>query len=160
MHATVDIVAEVLHSLRRSYPKAPGHLTRRVYERIMDSLDEVIDDYIVDGSWPGDDPDDAHVHAAAIACRASILLSGDTDFSGVPDDLDKLLPYEVHTPDSFFTLIDDSAPDDVVRVAIEQHEYWSGRRTDWKPTDLAKKLAAAECPVFAERVQRHLDAVI
>ena len=159
VHATVDILAEVLYSLRRDRPDAPGWQTRRVHDLLLASLDELIEDYTVDGSWPGDDPDDAHVHAAAIACRATILLSGDKGFSGVPADIDVLLPYEVHTADSFFTLIDDSAPDHVRAVALQQHAYWSGRREDWQPSDLATSLAAAGCPDFSERVQRHLEDI-
>jgi len=159
VHATVDVVAEAVYSLRREFPNAPGRLTRRAHQLILDNLDELVEDFTVDEDWPGKDPDDAHVHAAAIACRATILLSGDKGFSGVPDDIDVLLPYEVHTTDSFFTLIDDSAPDDVRAVALEQHAYWSGRREGWQASDLAAKLAAAGCPVFSERVLRHLEGI-
>ena len=34
------------------------------------------------------------------------------------------LPYEVHTPDTFFVLVDDSAPEKVRTVTRKQSEHW------------------------------------
>jgi hypothetical protein len=34
------------------------------------------------------------------------------------------LPYEVHTPDTFLVLVDDSAPENVRTVTRKQSEHW------------------------------------
>ncbi|MGK4593197.1 hypothetical protein [Amycolatopsis sp. w19] len=68
-----------------------------------------VEDFVIDGSFPGTDADDEHVHAAAIACSAEIILSCDNGFSLTGQDPDSL-PYEVYTPDEFFVLVDDSSP--------------------------------------------------
>lgn len=156
VHASQDIIAEVLYRLRRTYPNAPGRLTSGVHDRIVENLDNRVSDFEVDGSYPGDDPDDAHVHAAAIACGAQILLTGDVGFTGLPDDLADQLPYEVHTPDSFFVLVDDSAPFVVETVTAEQHAYWSSKPGH---SDLVSMLLKAQCPQFAERIRQHLDSL-
>lgn len=79
--ATEDIVAETIYRLRRQKPMAPGNLTTRIHDRIMDSLDFRVDDYVVDGSYPGTDHNDAHVHAAAIADDVDILPTADRGFA-------------------------------------------------------------------------------
>lgn len=63
------------------------------------------------------------------------------------------MPYEVITPDEFFLLIDDCAPDLVQAVIGEQihHLTQRGRRVE-----LPERLQGAGCPHFAERVLRHL----
>lgn len=156
VHTTEDILAEVIYSIRRNNPDAPGSLTSRVRDRIVDSLDTIVKDFVVDGSYPGDDPDDAHVHAAAVACGAEKLVTADDDFSVVPGDIDLQLPYEVHTPDSFFTLVDDSLPAVVRAATADQHGYWQNR-PGAKTLDDA--LQDAQCPTFAARVSVHLEAL-
>lgn len=154
VHATEDILAEVLYRCRRAKPDAPGRLTKAIHDRIVDSLDGVVSDFVVDGSYPGDDPDDAHVHAAAVACGAEILLTADSGFTRVPEELDLRLPYEVHTPDSFFVLIDDSQPALVETVVGEQFTYWESRPGC---RSLGAALRDAGCPLFADRVGEHLQ---
>ncbi len=60
VHATEGIIAEVLYRLRRKYPDAPGHLTSEVHDRIVANLDSRVADFDfeIDGSHPGNDPDD------------------------------------------------------------------------------------------------------
>lgn len=106
VYATEDIIAETLYSLRRERPTAPGHMTSRVSELIREQLDDLVRDYEVDGSYPGSDKDDAHVHAAAVAAGADVVLTDDSDFTKLAPEIADQLPYEVHTPDSFLTLID------------------------------------------------------
>ena len=81
VYATEDIIAEVLYRLRRDNPNKPGHFIAGIHDRIVANIDDRITDFQIDGSFPGDDPDDAHVHAAAVASGARILL---TDDSGSP----------------------------------------------------------------------------
>lgn len=113
-----------------------------------------MDDFAIDGTSPLKDLDDQHVHAAALACGAHVVLTCDKSFLDVeePDQL----PYEVYTPDDFFVLADDSSPDVVRFVAGEQMSYFLRRDGS---ADLCAGLRAAECPEFAERVRRHLQTI-
>lgn len=150
--ATEDVIAETLYRLRRKNPTADGSLISSVHDRIVKNIDERISDFVIDGSFLGDDGDDAHVHAAAVAGGASIVL---TDDNGWSDAIADQLPYEVHHPDSFFTLTDDSAPHVVRSVVARQVEYFC--RRDGR-ADLPGALQRAGCFEFAERVRRHLNS--
>ncbi len=105
----------------------------------------------MDGSFQGSDPDDRHVHAAALACAADIVLTCDEGFVGEGVDADPP-PYEVLFPDAFFVLADDSAPEIVAEVTREQTRYWYVKHGR---APLAHQLEAAGCPEFARRVQKH-----
>jgi len=63
-----------------------------------------VEDFVVDGTFTGA-VNDQHVHAAAVACQAEIVLTSDGGFTapGVVEEL----PYEVYPPDEFFVLVDD-----------------------------------------------------
>lgn len=110
-----------------------------------------VEDFIVDGSFPGTDVDDEHVHAAALACEADILLTADTGFAATDIDPDSL-PYEVYAPDEFFVHIDDTATFHVEAATRKQTDYWR-RRKGRAP--LGEHLERAGCPAFADRVRRH-----
>lgn len=154
VYATEDILAETLYRMRRKRPAAPGHMTSRVHDLICEQLDDRVADYTIDGSYPGPDQDDAHVHAAAVASGAGKLLTADTGFTKLDADTAARLPYEVHTPDSFFTLIDDSAPMKVRAVTQKQQQHFLERDGE---ADLPARLKKASCPSFAERVRQHLQ---
>lgn len=149
---TEDILAEVMYHLRREHPEWPGGRITDLRDKIARVLEGGrVDDFTVDGSFTGD-PNDQHVHAAAIACGADIVLTDDGGFSAIGDDL----PYEVYRPDDFFVLVDDSRPGLVKRVAARQ------ARHHWQRTgaaDLCAMLVAAGCPAFAERVRVRLQGV-
>ncbi|MGB4767650.1 MAG: PIN domain-containing protein [Candidatus Saccharimonas sp.] len=152
---TEDIVAEVIYRLRRQHPDWPGHKVVGIRDKICETFEGGrVDDFVPDGSFPGTDANDAHVHAAAIACSATILLTGDAGFSapGVAENL----PYEVYSPDEFFVLVDDSSPEKVIAVTETQQSYWLQRHDR---CNLPRKLTAAGCPNFAERVLAHLQAI-
>lgn len=155
VYATEDIIAEVLYRLRRDNPSKPGAFISGIHDRVVANIDDRITDFQIDGSFPGNDPDDAHVHAAAVASGARILLTDDSGFTDLPDDAIEQLPYEVHTCDSFFVLVDDVAPAIVSDVAAEQHAYWTSKPDS---TDIASALERAGCPIFADRVREHMSA--
>ena len=113
-----------------------------------------VTDFIIDGSYRGPDPDDAHVHAAAIACRAAYLLTNNTkDF---PEDASDPLPYEVIRPDDFFAVVDDANPELVAECVEEQIRYWARRSPS--DIDLIDPLEQAACPAFAARLRTHLQS--
>lgn len=152
---TEDILAETLYQLRRKHPTWAGAKITSIRDKIAQSLEGGrVDDFDVDGTSPLKDPDDQHVHAAAIACGAHVVLTCDKGFLDVeePDEL----PYEVYTPDDFFVLSDDSSPDVTRSVAGKQVSYFLRR---YGSADVCAGLRAAGCPEFAERVRRHLQTI-
>ena len=149
---TEDILAEVVYHLRRDHPEWPGGKITDLREKIVRILEGGrVDDFTVDGSFLGD-PNDQHVHAAAIACGADIILTSDSGFRAAGDHL----PYEVFEPDDFFVLVDDSSPTTVRRVAAAQARHHFERTGS---ADLCARLIAAGCPAFAERVRTRLQGV-
>lgn len=153
---TEDILAEAAYHLRRKYPRWDGRKITDIRSKITATTEGGrIDDFTVDGTSPWKDPNDQHVHAAALACDAGYLLTDDNGFADPDVDLDAL-PYEVHRADDFLQLIDDSAPD-VVRAVIAEQVAYAFRR--YGETDLCTALRGARCPGLAERVRAHLQTM-
>lgn len=149
---TEDILAEAIYHYRRNHPTIDGGVVTTIRDQIARSLEGGrIDDFVIDGSFPGD-PHDQHVHAAAVAGGATYLITQDGGFTAAAIDLDTL-PYEVHSPDSFLVLVDNSAPDHVRAVTAEQETYWSRRP---RTKTLVDALREERCPEFAQRVLEHL----
>jgi hypothetical protein len=150
---TEDILAESIYHYRRDNPTVPGGVITTIRDQIANSLEGGrIVDFVIDGSFPGSDPHDQHVHAAAIAADATYMITGDGDFRSDGIDLDSL-PYEVHSADSFLVLVDDSAPRHVRAVTRKQEEYWARKP---RAKSLVDALRDAGCPAFAQRVLKHL----
>lgn len=151
---TEDILAEVLYHLRREHPTWDGGKILDARRKIIATVEGGhVEDFTVDGSCPWKDPDDQHVHAAALACCAGYVLTNDKGFMDPSVEPDEL-PYEVYRPDDFFVLVDDSAPQVVRAVIARQVRYWSERGRD---LDLCSSLRSSGCPEFARRVLRHLQ---
>ncbi|MGM0386027.1 MAG: PIN domain-containing protein, partial [Actinomycetota bacterium] len=149
---TEDILAEVLYNLRKRYPDMPGRTISVLRERIEETfVNGRVEDFHIDGSFTGSDLHDAHVHAAAVACHADIILTENgSDFSTADGDD---LPYEVYSCDEFLVLIDDSAPA-VVRAAILRQLAYHRKKFD--AVNLPSDLELAGAPNFAARVRRRL----
>ena len=145
-----DVLAETVYRYRRNHPDAPGRLIAAIRSTIVNSLSDIVTDYQIDGSFLGGDIDDRHVHAAALACGADVLLTDDQGFVGHRHG------YDVVRPDPFFVAVDDSDPALVSRVTAQQVDYWTSRRGTSR---LPEALEAAGCPQFAERVQQHQHAL-
>lgn len=150
-HSTYDIFAEALKALRRDIPTLPGHVIARRVEMIQDCVDEVLQDFSGELPFSGKDPDDYHVHAAAISARSDVILTGndESDFTADPDSE----PYEVITPDDFFMLVARSHPACVLPATASQFDYWRTKLNS-KPLDVA--IVDADCPKFAEEVRTAL----
>jgi hypothetical protein len=153
--STVDIISEAMARLRDKNPYAQGRTIAGIHDRIVEFIDERDDDYTVDESFPGADDGDAHVHAAAVACGAGVVLTCDSGWEKLSDRVKDGLPYEVQDPDYFFCLIDEASPSTVLRVIMDQVEYWVRVNGE---ADLPSRLRAAGCPQFAERVRKHLQS--
>lgn len=138
---TEDILAELLYHLRRKHPDWPGSRTRAIRD-------------LLSPTYRGRDPHDAHVHAAAVACRADTVVTADS-VGFVWDDNNS--PYEVMTPDEFLVLVDDANPELVATVTSRMSDYWFRRAGQ---SDLPAALRRAGCPRFAERVLTHLQRMM
>jgi predicted nucleic acid-binding protein len=153
LHTTPDVVAETVRAVRRRYKTAPGRMIIDLQHLLETNLDELLADFRSDVPFKGADPDDYHVHAAAMACRADILLTDDADGFGDPE----LLDYDICASDDFLCLADASSPQAVREVTRQQNAYWRKRSATGTVTKpLAQALSDAGCPEFAVRVDRHL----
>ncbi|GAB3722812.1 PIN domain-containing protein [Nocardiopsis nanhaiensis] len=100
-------------------------------------------------TMPGDDPDDRHHMAAALAGRAQSILTWNlADFPSAPL---AELGLRVIDPDTYLCELFEELPDEitksVVRMAAEK------RRPPRTPEDLAGALDKAGVPDFAERLR-------
>ncbi|MEZ0363414.1 PIN domain-containing protein [Mycobacterium sp. pUA109] len=152
---TEDIMAEFIYHLRKRYPTASDRHIGGVRDQLVETFSTGrVAGYVIDADVPYPDIFDAHVHAAAVHARVDFLLTADNDFEQLADQLDDLL-YEVHSPDSFFCLLDDSSPNAIKVVSQKQLDYWKAKREQF---NLCTQLQQAGAPQFAERVRGHLQA--
>ena len=147
---TEDLLSEALYHLRRKNPKWDGATLTRIGDNIRQTWpDGRVAQFEVDGSFAGSDPNDGHVHAATLACKAHYLVTNNiNDFDGEHSDE---LPYEIVTPDDFLVLVDDVAPRLVADGVNRQLDYWGARQ------DIVQALQRANCTQFAQRVLLHLQ---
>ena len=145
---TEDILAEAMYHLRKQHPDWDG----RNLSSFRDHLEKTFEngrvaDFVVDGSYRGGDPADAHIHAAALACGADMLVTNNArDFEWD----DNSSPYEVASPDDFLMLVADAAPTLVTRVTKAMCEYHLGLGRE---PNLPSALKRAGCPAFAEHIR-------
>ena len=153
---TEDILAETLYHLRMKNPAASYAQIGGIRDKIVAAFSGGrIAGYPIDPTIAYPDIFDAHVHAAAVHGGVDFVLTADRDFEKLAEILDSL-PYEVHSPDSFFCLLDDSSPRSIRLVIKEQIDYWSKRQGRF---NLCTQLVNAGAPQFAERVRAHLAAL-
>lgn len=163
VHTTPDILAETIAKIRDKNPLISGQNIALIESRIRESVSSVFSDYApTQHDWVYDsisDSGDYHVHAAASQGEISYLVTQDRGFLHLPDDVQTLLSYEIHSADSFFCLVDDSAPAHVEDIALEQLHYWrtKAEKDSRFNADLLKALVQAGCPKFADRISSHLS---
>lgn len=151
LHSTCDVFVEALRVSRKRNPRAPGSLLEDRLKKIRYVIDETIDDFPGNGPFTGTDDGDYHVHAAATASRADMILTNNdpADITQTPDDE----PYEIITADDFFMLVIESNPHCLLPATRNQFAYWSSRGAG----QLDDKLIKADCPQFAKEVRRALS---
>lgn len=149
---TEDIMAELVHSLRKSNPAWDGGRITEIRDRLAGTFEVGrVAHFSVDGSYGGRDPHDAHVHAAATACGAHYPVTCNVnDFRWDRNESH----YEVLHPDHFLVLVHDPNPELVAQCVRRMSDYWF-KRQGW--SDLPQQLRTAECPAFAERVRARLQ---
>lgn len=152
---TEDIMAEVIYHLRKDHPTASDQQIGGVRDKLVGTFSRGrIAGYAIDAKIPYPDIFDAHVHAAAVHASVDIVLTADNGFEKLGERLDEL-PYEVHSPDSFFCLLDDSSPRAIKAVIRAQFDYWTARLGQF---NLCTHLENAGAPEFADRVRAHLQS--
>lgn len=153
---TEDILAEVLYHLRKKNPTASDQQIGGVRDKLMQAFaGGRISGYSIDPKIEYPDIYDAHVHAAAVQGEVDFVITADGDFTEL-GQIEDDLPYEVHSPDTFFCLLDDSSPNTVRAITRLQLEYWA-KRSEGRSFNLCDSLRAAGAPDFADRVREHLQ---
>lgn len=138
-----------VRNFRKRYPDVPGGgYVADIVEKVREIFPEGrIRDYECPPGQP--DPGDAHVHGAAVAGGADILLTSNVaDFIGTGRDPDEL-PYEIYTPDEFLMLVWQSQPEIVQSVYAQMEEYRVSREGNYS---LAERLKHAGAGDFARVV--------
>jgi predicted nucleic acid-binding protein len=155
VHWSEDVLAELLANLRKNHPGWSGGQITRIRDLLAGTFEAGrLRDFEIDGSYAGRDEHDAHVHAAALTCRADVLVTTNVlDFEWE----ENTSPYELMHPDDFLVLVDDSVPTLVATVTEAMCEYWVGKSGT---ADLPAALRLADCPQFAERVRSHLQRMV
>ncbi|GAA3749688.1 hypothetical protein GCM10022239_26270 [Leifsonia bigeumensis] len=153
LYTTEDVISETLSKLRDKNQRWSGGQITRIRAAIIEVFDEIVEDFDESVEYQGADPNDFHVHAAALSSEADMLLTCDTGLLNQPNADE--LSYEAFHPDDFFILVNDSAPLDVRSGTMEQLRYYI-QRNGAKDTRLVDSLIAAGCPQFAEIVRIHL----
>lgn len=149
-----DVLDEAHRVWRRKHAESGGDMRAKREELFRAQFDEVSDDW-TGNKAPVIDIDDSHVHNAAAYLDAEILLTNNVKDFGDPNDL----PYDLYTPDEFFCLIYQNAPNAVRAVAAIQTAYWirvSEANKSVPPKKLSKALKDAGCPDFAQKVKECL----
>lgn len=138
--------------MRKAHPDWPGTKISDLRDRWTTAFEDGrVEHFDIDGTYAGNDPDDAHIHAAALSCRADILLTCNVSDFADPSS-QRPLPYDVMDPDEFFVWVDDLAPLAVSTVTRQQRDYWFKRQGE---VHLPDSLRRAGAPGFAERVRMH-----
>lgn len=146
LHTTWDVINETGARLRDAHPQAPGSLISDLMKKCQEHFDEILGEF-QGGPVEGiADEGDWHVHHAAEACRAHVLLTEDTGFESEESN------YEVYRCDDFFMEIQSSAEDAVKQIVDFQMPYWAARGGKQLPD----ALRAASCSKFAEVVLVHI----
>lgn len=153
MVVTEDVVAEAVARWRDRRPTAQGAVTARMAQNLR-TLCTVQEDYDPSIEWPGSDDGDRHVHAAAVACGAGYLVTGDRGFHDLPDSAKASLPYSIYGPDEFLVLVAAQSPGRFREAVRANLRYYSS-----KGERMSAALVVAGCPRFSQRVALELKVL-
>lgn len=155
VHTSEDVLAETVYHWRKQNPRLEGGAVTARLRNLRATLDEIVSDFPGDAPFCGADQDDYHVHAAALASRADVLLTNNKprDFSSGQTH------YEIITSDQFFCDVARAAADYELHAVIHQQmKYWS-KTSRPESRQLDDALLAAGCPQFAGVVQAGMKKI-
>ncbi|WP_424347001.1 PIN domain-containing protein [Kocuria sp. CH-021] len=153
-HWTEDVLSEWMYRLRRKNPTAPDSSIGQKRRDLEGAFPQaLVTGYAIMDS-PFADPNDAHVHAAAVQAGVDMVITQDSGFHAVDGHVLDDLPYEVWTPDDFLVLMADSSPGLLFALVEDQLGYWSRRSPG--DVDLPGRLRAAQLCQFASQVEEVL----
>ncbi|WP_238599428.1 PIN domain-containing protein [Corynebacterium heidelbergense] len=118
---TEDIVAEAVRARRRRFPKSSSRQMEAVRDRLVEALgsDSRISNFPHDATVVYTDPDDAHVHSAAVYAEVDYLVTGNIKhFRNLYQNPGRC-PYDLMTPDEWLCLAAQSAPGLIDRVILQ-----------------------------------------
>lgn len=141
-----DSLVEAAARLRDLKPAADSSLINNLIATVHDYMDDIIEDYPEGPVSHIKDDGDWHIHHAAVASGADILLSDDQGFASDQTS------YEAFTCDQFFVEISRSASAPFRSVTLDQASYWAKRGGKQLPDALVD----AGCPAFADYVRQTL----
>src|SRR5699024_2830392 len=139
-------------NMRKKHPRLPGHVVRRRVELMRQSVDEVLITFPGDLSFTGTDEHAYHIHAAATACHADLLLTNNqrTDIPSIEDT-----HYETSAQDNTLVLVTTAAVPKMRNPMIGcQIKSWA---KEPQRLQLHEAPAKAGCPDFADIVLRTLQ---
>ena len=154
---TQRIHSEWVEAVVRSRPDIP----RSRLEGLCARMDATVPDCLVEGWEPLDavaaatlpDPGDGHVLAAAIRCRADIIVTKNLrDFPAAA-----LAPYDLHAqhPDDFVAQLLDLDAVAVCRELRRQRQRWRNPPAD--VPDFLEALARQELPLTVDALRRFAE---
>lgn len=153
-HTSQDVLVEAARSLRKRLPTAPGKIIQDRVTKVEAVMEEIVSDFPGDIPFDGLDRNDYHVHAAAVASRADIVLTDNSERDITTSA--ELQHYEILNTDDFLMLVHDSAPHLVLECTKQQLDYWQTQK-NFRGLDEALKQAG--CPNFASAVREALKVL-
>ena len=150
-----DVLDEAHRVWRKRHPNLGGEFREHRDRIFRKSFDDICGDWD-GGTAPILDIHDSHVHNAAVHMNVDILLTSNIADFGDPD----LLPYDIYTPDEFFSLIAKNSFDAVREVTDFQAKHYMKIRERFPEREtktLADALRDAGCFEFAKVVSKCLE---
>lgn len=151
-----DVIAETVSRWRDNHPKAPGGVTTNLSTQLR-TLCTVVADYDCEVEFPGQDEGDIHVFAAALSAEVGYLVTKDTGFLHLPEEIQDDLPFEIYHPDEFLLLVDAQDRSNVMEATRATMRHRLSRGQD--QVGMVEMLRKNACPKFADVVESHLGVL-
>ena len=151
LYTTEDVKAEVVRVVRRRNQRVDGGVITDKLNELSLVMDEVLQDFPGTLPFTGADEGDYHIHAAAVAGRADLVVTSNDprDITADPDGEH----YEILTPDAFLVLVSDSSPTSFLEAVRRQLAHSRKNPEGYQIDDALRR---AGCPETAARVREAL----
>jgi hypothetical protein len=150
---TEAVIAEAVARWNDKNPRARGIVVTRMAEALRE-VATMVRDYDADIPFPGSDDGDIHVHAAAVQSGAGYLVTNDSGFRDLPDEVKDELPYEIYNPDDFLVLVADQSRGRLRDVTREMMHHMAPK--DGASFKMVPSLQRSGAPTFARMVEEEL----